>query len=220
MRNIEADGFAFESAALGAEAAQELLTALKSLSGAGCRGLLRLPLVAEVARSEPLLKLARPHMREEPFPVHAIFFQKSAAANWLVPWHQDLTVALRSRVDVPGFGPWTIKDGVPHVQPPIELLQEMLTVRLHLDDADEANGALRVVPGSHCFGRLSPDGIRYLRTQQSEVICSVARGDALLMRPLLLHASGRCTTARPRRVLHIEYAGAALPGGLGWHEAA
>src|SRR5205807_4301579 len=100
--------------------------------------------------------------------VRAIYFDKSPEANWLVSWHQDLTLALRARAEVPGFGPWSTKDGIPHVQPPVELLQQMLSVRLHLDDADESNGALRVLPGSHRCERLAPARIRELRGQQPD----------------------------------------------------
>jgi hypothetical protein len=59
-----------------------------------------------------------------------------------------------------------------------------------------------------------------LRTEIAEVSCAVEAGDALLMRPLLLHASSRSTRATHRRVLHLEYAWFPLPDGLAWHEAA
>ena len=216
----EPDGFATVSNFLGTIEQKELLDVLGILSGAGQRGLLTVPAVAALARSEPLLDLVRPHVVREPFPVRAIYFDKSPEANWLVPWHQDLTLALRSRVEVSGFGPWSVKDGIPHVQPPVELLEQMLTVRLHLDDADETNGALRVLPGTHRLGRLSPTQIQAQRARQADVICTVVPGDALLMRPLLLHASGRSTSARHRRVLHIEYAAFTLPPELRWQEVA
>ena len=199
---------------------QELLDLLGTVPGAGRRGLLALPAVAALAHSPRLLDLVRPHVSREPFPVRAIFFDKSPDANWLVSWHQDLTLALRARAEVPGFGPWSVKEGIPHVQPPVEVLEQMLTVRLHLDDADEANGALRVLPGTHRLGRLSPAQVQAQRAQQADVLCAAVAGDALLMRPLILHASGRSTSPRHRRVLHIEYAAFALPEGLDWHEAA
>jgi hypothetical protein len=218
--DVEEHGFAVVAGVLHAEERRELLAALGPVSGAGRRGLLGLPVVADLVRSPRLLALAAPHLPCEPLPVRAIYFDKSAGANWLVPWHQDLTLALRARAEVPGFGPWSTKDGIPHVQPPIEFLQKMLTVRLHLDEADESNGALRVVPGSHRFGRLSAERIQELRSQQAEVLCSVSAGAALLMRPLLLHASGRSTSTGHRRVLHIEYAAFTLPEVLNPHEAA
>jgi ectoine hydroxylase-related dioxygenase (phytanoyl-CoA dioxygenase family) len=153
-------------------------------------------------------------------PVRALYFDKSPQRNWLVSWHQDLTLAVHARIETPGFGPWSTKQGVPHVQPPVEFLAQMLTVRLHFDDTDESNGALRVLPGSHRLGRLSPARIREICLGQSPVLCRAAAGDALLMRPLLLHASSRSQSSRPRRVLHLEYASFALPNGLAWHEAA
>ena len=194
---VEPDGFAVVSGVLDVTERQQLSDALGSVSGAGRRGLLALPLVAELARSTHLHHLVRPHVAHEPFPVRAIFFDKSSASNWLVPWHQDLTLAVRARAEVPGFGPWSTKDGISHVQPPLELLEQMLTVRLHLDQVQEQ------------------------RARQADVLCAATAGDALLMRPLLLHASGRLTDAsRRRRVLHIEYAAFTLPDELCWHEGA
>ncbi len=217
--NIEQHGFSFSHGVLSADEVRELVSLLGPVSSAGRRGLLALPAVAELARSARVLELVRPHLPSEPFPVRAIYFDKSPEKNWLVPWHQDLTLALRARAEVPGFGPWSVKDGIPHVQPPIELLRQMLTVRLHLDDADENNGALRVLPGSHRFGRLDAPQIQALRDEHADFLYAASAGDALLMRPLLLHASSRSNSDRHRRILHIEYASSALPSGLEWNEA-
>jgi len=217
---MECLGFSVIPDVLAADEQKALLEVLGPVSGAGRRGLLSLPAVANLARSGTILELLRPHMRSEPFPVRAIYFDKNSETNWLVPWHQDLTIAVRSLAEVPGFGPWSEKDGIPHVQPPIEFLQEMLTIRLHLDDADESNGALRLLPGSHRRGRLLAGAIQTFRQENQEYICAMTAGDALLMRPLLLHASSRSARLGHRRVLHIEYAGFALPGGLEWNDPA
>ncbi len=217
---VSIHGFSFVRQVLAPTEQEHLRTVLGPVEGAGRRGLLGIPVVAELSRSSRLLDLVRPHVSSEPFPVRAIYFDKSPEANWRVAWHQDLTLALAAHHEVPGFGPWSVKDGIPHVQPPAGLLQQMLTVRLHLDDADETNGALRVLSGSHRSGRLSADEIQTLRAAQPDHRCTAAAGDALLMRPLLLHSSGRSTSPRQRRVLHIEYAAFELPSGLAWHEAA
>lgn len=220
VAEVSARGFALIPHVLSDTQQASLLATLGSLTGAGRRGLLSEPAVAELATSAQLLELLRPHLPAEPRPVRAIYFDKSPEANWLVPWHQDLTLALQQQVEVPGFGPWSVKDGIPHVQPPVELLEQMLTIRLHLDAADETNGALKVLPGSHRHGRLSAERIQEFRANSPEALCTVEAGDALLMRPLLLHASSRATRPGHRRVLHLEYAGFDLPAGLAWHEAA
>ena len=90
---------------------------LGPVSGAGRRGLLALPAVAKLARSPKLLALVRPCLQSEPLPVRTLYFDKSSNRNWLVPWHQDLTMAFRAVAEVHGFGPWSTKDGIPHVQP-------------------------------------------------------------------------------------------------------
>jgi len=119
-------------------------------------------------------------------------------------------------VEATGFGPWSVKDGMTHVQAPVEVLGKMLAVRIHLDDCDEGNGALRVLPGTHRLGRLGSERIQELRAEKSDVVCPARAGDVMLMRPLLLHASGKSQGNGHRRVLHIEYAGFELPEGLRW----
>jgi ectoine hydroxylase-related dioxygenase (phytanoyl-CoA dioxygenase family) len=149
-------------------------------------------------------------------PVRALFFDKPPGANWGVGWHQDVAVALSTRCETPGFGPWSVKAGVLHAHAPAALLEEMLTLRFHLDDCPANNGALRVIPGSHLAGRLAPEAVEAASGQPGHV-CSVRRGGVVAIRPLLLHASSSAAHPEHRRVVHIEYGPRELPGGLRWH---
>jgi hypothetical protein len=198
---------------------QNYLAALAPLAKAGDRQLLLIPAIARLANSARLLDTVAPYLPGKPQLVRAIYFDKSPKVNWLVPWHQDLTIAVRENLDVPGYGPWSVKDGIPHVQPPVAVLESMITLRLHLDDTDETNGVLRVLPGTHRRGKLTAAEIAAARQDVTEFLCTATQGDAYLMRPLLLHASSRSTSDRHRRVLHFEYAGCELSGGLAWHFA-
>jgi ectoine hydroxylase-related dioxygenase (phytanoyl-CoA dioxygenase family) len=152
------------------------------------------------------------------FAVWAILFDKHPGANWKVVWHQDLTIAVDRTADVPGYGPWSVKAGIPHVQPPVRVLEQMVAVRIHLDPCGLENGPVRVIPGSHCAGRLSGTQIDALRHQAAEVNCVVGRGGILVMRPLLLHASAPAQRATHRRVVHIEFAACELDRGVEWCE--
>lgn len=169
----------------------------------------------DMAATGPLSVIAMAILGENARPVKATLFDKATDANWRVPWHQDLTIAVRERNEAPGFGPWTVKAGVAHVQPPTEVLERMIALRLHLDDTTADNGALHVVPGSHLLGRIDPGAISELRRGMGEVVCGVPAGWVMAMRPLLLHASSPTQGAR-RRVLHVEYASDDLPCGLAW----
>ena len=149
-------------------------------------------------------------------PVRTIFFDKTPATNWKVPWHQDLTICVKERHNLPGFTAWSIKEGVTHVQPPTEILERMFTIRLHLDHCGPENGPLRVLPGSHKHGRLTPQQISRFQSETEPVTCIVPQAGALLMKPLLLHSSSAATEPSHRRVLHIELASGTLPKPLAW----
>ena len=135
-----------------------------------------------------------------------------------MPWHQDLTIAVAEKKNITGYGPWSVKNAVPHVQPPEKLLREMVTIRIHLDVTSSENGALRVIPKSHLLGRIPSQEVT-LHSAAPEVVCECAPGDALLMSPLILHASSKSEEPSRRRILHFEYARAdALNPALKWYE--
>lgn len=148
--------------------------------------------------------------------VKSIYFDKPGGSNWFVSYHQDLTISVKEKADVPGFGPWTVKQQQYAVQPPLSVLKNNFTIRIHLDDTDEHNGALRVIPGSHSKGIYRPETIDW--NKEREVSCNVRKGGIMIMRPLLLHASSRTTNNHKRRVVHIEFSDQQLPAPLQWSE--
>jgi ectoine hydroxylase-related dioxygenase (phytanoyl-CoA dioxygenase family) len=175
------------------------------------------PEVLDFAQSPALKALIGPILGPDFRLVRSILFDKVHGANWKVTWHQDLTITVRERKEAPGFVCWTQKTGVTHVQPPSEILESILTVRIHLDLTDGSNGALKVIPGSHRHGRLSADQIKARKEKGPTVRCDIPAGGVMLMRPLLLHASSPAATPHRRRVLHLEYSATQLPDGLEWY---
>lgn len=195
------------------------VTGLSSRHRGGARNLLQeLRAVAELAAAPAIHGVAEAVLGPGTFAVRALFFDKPPAANWKVPWHQYLTIAVIERIEAPGFTGWSVKDGVPHVQPPAEILERMVALRLQLDECGPDNGPLRVLPGTHRLGRLSAVEISRWRQTTPEFICCGAAGSVLVIKPLLLHASSRALLPSHRRVIHIEYANCGLPGGLRWHD--
>ena len=226
VSDLERDGFAVVENVLGSDSVEGLREAVGRCGARapagnlhGIRDLFRaVPATATLARSAAMRDLVEAVLGPKCFAVRAIYFDKPAGANWKVPWHQDLTIAVRERRDVVCFRCWSLKRGVVHVQPPAELLGRMIAIRIHLDDCDEYNGPLRVIPGSHRHGRLGATEIDRLTKQGHEAVVTARSGGAALMRPLLLHASSPAVSPRHRRVLHFEFAAEELQGGLEWYE--
>ncbi len=186
----------------------------------GLRNLLkRSTEIKSFASSGVAYQIARTVLGVDPVPVRAILFDKTPETNWYVTWHQDLSIPVRNKVEVEGYGPWSNKDGIVHVQPPASILEKMVSLRIHLDDCSEANGAIKFIAGSHLAGALEPDQIGRWRDDQIPVACSAQRGDVIAMRPLILHSSSASESPEHRRVLHLEYAGTTLPAGMEWGEA-
>ena len=185
---------------------------------AGCRTGLAHDAVRALATSPAVRALVDPVLGPLAFAVRASLFDKTPRANWLVAWHQDLVIPVRERCEIPGFGPWSQKDGAPYVQAPAEILANLLAVRLDLDGSDARTGALRVLPGTHTLGVLTAKQRTDFAWSRAPVTCAVPDGGALVMRPLLLHASSRAELPSHRRVVHLEFAAHELPAGLLWHE--
>lgn len=183
----------------------------------GLRNLLRTnTLVSTFAKSPLITGLVHQAAGCEAFPVRAIFFDKNPEANWLVPWHQDLAIAVAEQIETPGFTGWSVKDGIIHVHPPEEILSGMIALRIHLDDCNASNGALRLIAGSQRSGKIPAAEVSRWTSIKAEVVCEVPKGGALLLRPLLLHASSPAKSPSHRRVLHIEFATQKLPNHLEW----
>ena len=215
---LHTDGFTMLRDAVPVDLIARLDGVCDAVPRAGIRNLFdAMPDARDIVDAGPVRDALR-HMLGKPFVTRAILFDKATEENWSLPYHQDTVIAVDRRVDgVRGYGPWSVKQGVIHVQPPAVVLESMLTVRVHLDDADEHNGALMVLPATHKEGILEDDRIRELRSKIEPVLCAAKAGDALLMRPLTLHASSRSTEPnRRRRVVHLEFASSKLPGGMQW----
>ncbi|RYX84827.1 phytanoyl-CoA dioxygenase [bacterium] len=214
---LESKGFVVLPDILSASEVEMLRSQAENASGGehAMRGLLELDWVQSLASSETVRSLIEPVLGADCFAVRGIFFDKIPGANWLVPPHQDLSIAVEKQGEAIGYGPWSRKQGVVHVQPPREVLEKMATLRLHLDDCEESNGALRVVAGSHLIGKLSNDEI-LSETKRGEVIASVPEGGAMIFHPLLIHASSPSVNPLHRRVVHLEFAASELVEGLKW----
>jgi hypothetical protein len=220
---LQSAGVALVRSVLNEEQLRWLLSAVPTETGAGAvrngaghtvgiRGLLSAG--TEIAAHLGALgihHLAAEALGRAAFPIDAIFFDKHADANWAVPAHQDVVIPVPPDVDAASVGRRRERDGGTYGEPAASVLDELVAVRLHFDAAAEESGALRVVPGSHLRGRVREADIRALPLDTYEP-CLAAAGDALLMKPLVIHRSGRRASDGHRRVLHVLYA----PLG-GWH---
>jgi len=187
----------------------------------GIRDLLnKLTYLRGLVSSKPIRTIVEEILGKKAFPVRSVFFDKVPGANWNVPWHQDTSIAVSKKEKVSGFELWSIKQGIVHVEPPEQYLRNMLTLRIHLDQATTENGVLRILPGTHLKGRLNSKAILNLVETMKPLECEAANGDILLMCPLLLHSSRKALNPSHRRIIHIEFSAMALPEPLDWYEKA
>lgn len=196
------------------------LVEVTGASGVGTRSLMAQPWCAALAR-----RLHRQHGLADLIPadhvaVQCTFFEKSASLNWLVPVHQDLGIPVAERVDHPALRAWSEKEGALFVQPPVDFLAQLTAVRIHLDACTAQDGPLRAIPGTHRRGLITDPDASALRARGPEITLCADKGDAVVMRPLLLHASSKATGTSRRRVLHFLFGPRQPPHGLRWHHAA
>jgi len=175
-----------------------------------------IPEIKDLIFNDNIKEVVKNIFGEKYFVVKSIYFDKPETSNWYVAYHQDLTISVDKKLELSGFGPWTTKQDQFAVQPPLNVLENIYTIRIHLDDTDESNGALKVIPTSHSKGIYRPETIDW--TVETEEICNVEKGGIMLMKPLTLHGSNRTTNGKKRRVIHIEFSDRELPEVLQWAE--
>lgn len=175
-----------------------------------------IPEIRDLIFNDSVQQIIREIFGAKYFVVKSIYFDKPETSNWYVAYHQDLTISVDKKLELPDFGPWTTKQNQFAVQPPLNILENIYTIRIHLDDTDENNGALKVVPKSHAKGIYRPETIDW--AVETEHICNVEKGGIMIMKPLTLHGSNRTTNGNRRRVIHIEFSDRELPEVLQWSE--
>jgi predicted DNA-binding transcriptional regulator YafY len=180
-------------------------------------------LLKEIPALKPLLfnlnltRLVKEGFGEGYFLTKAIYFDKPPHSNWYVAWHQDVPVNVKEKIETEGFYGWTNKLGLISVCPPLNYLQSAISVRIHLDDTDELNGALKVLPKTH-HQVMSVEEIANTRENTEAKWCRVKQGGVHVMKPLTLHSSSRSVDQRHRRIIHLEFNNQELPGNLEWLE--
>ena len=222
MDDLYGDGYALAGISLAADQCEYLASSLPDVASAGRGGVRNLifhPTVAALLRHKKLANTIWSVIGRDLVAVKATLFDKTPESNWHAAWHQDRLISVRERLDVGGYVAWRMKSGTLQVEPPTEVLAQMLAVRVHLDDAVADNGPLQVIPGSHRLGKLTETQLRQAVDSRPHVEVSVPRGGLLLMRPLLIHASPSAASPAHRRVLHLEFAPVDAISPLFWHAA-
>lgn len=218
---LERDGAQLVGHALSPKETQALLERLESLDEgrAGSR-LAKLDEFRDWLGASGIVgQIAANWLGPKAIPVRAILFDKNADLNWALGWHQDRTIAVRERVDAPGFGNWNRKDGIDHVEPPFELIERMLTLRIHLDSVSDSNAPLLISPGSHRHGKILERNLAKIVESHGCFGCLAEPGDVWVYRTAILHASKRALSPNRRRVLQVDYSADELPDPIRWHLA-
>jgi hypothetical protein len=218
MMDLERDGAERIPKALSEEELQTLneLARRHGGMGAGIRLVHDETLSRILAPNGTMDRIAKSRLGAGAQPVRAILFDKQPGANWALGWHQDRTIAVRRRKEVPGFGPWSKKSGIDHAEPPFEYIERMITLRAHLDPCGSDNAPLMIIPGSHRVGRIPVQDIDRVVSQHKAVACLAGAGDIWVYASAILHASHAADSPTHRRVLHVDYSNARLPHGLEW----
>lgn len=215
--SLEREGYQYFAKALGGEIGQlETLVARFDQGSAGTRIADSPELARWLEFSGPLRSILLQLFPAASRPVRAILFDKSPDQNWALAWHQDRTICVRGKADVAGFGPYSVKHGLVHVEPPFGIIERMRTLRIHLDPVAQDNAPLIVAAGSHKLGRIASRDVADVARRSEHIACLADRGDVWAYSTPILHMSERSGSGARRRVLQVDYSSDELPEGLQW----
>lgn len=220
MTDLDGFGFVLADVQLSEDQRNYIATSLPSNADqrGGSRSLLSHPTVLRLIQHRQVAQLLRSLTGRDLVAVAACLLDSTRTPEISAQWHQDRLVAVRERLDVEGYGPWTTRVGISHVEPPASVLDQMVLVQVHLDDVAADNHALRILPGTHRAGKLTIESVQHFLETQTPVAPLIPRGALVVMRPLLLHAtSAWSTTSQHYRVLELTFAPSEAITPLQWH---
>ena len=221
MTDLSESGFSIAEVKLSRDQCEHIALSVPVIAAGrgGVRGLIEHPTVMQLLRHTDLGRYLWSMVGRDLVAVNATFFDRTPESSWRVPWHQDRRVSVRERLNVEGYTAWSVKAGIVHVEPPVHVLEQMLAVRVYIDDCGPDDGPLRVLPGTHQQGKLSAEHVARLVEMEAITELCVEKGAIVIMRPLLLHSSPPARVAGHRRVLHIEFAPIEAVSPLQWDRA-
>lgn len=218
MLRYERDGAQLHAAVLDRAAVRSIQDALAHLppdkAGIRLNGIAALN--GYLSNDGVISQIAKAVLGAHAKPVRAILFDKTPTMNWKLGWHQDRTIVVQKRLAAHGYDNWSIKSGLQHVEPPFELLESMVTIRIHLDEVNATNAPLLIALGSHRLGRVAEAAIPEVIKKCAKTSCLAAVGDVWVYATPILHASNIAQNPTHRRVLQVDYAAHSLPSGLVW----
>src|SRR5262245_47165776 len=126
------EGYSITEDVLSAKECDVLASDLSRLSDsrgrAGARHLLSNHQVAVLASDPRLLRIARLALGNSAVPYRATLFEKSERANWLVVWHQDTALPIKSPFESEEWGPWSTKAGIYYAHAPTWALNRIVAL--------------------------------------------------------------------------------------------
>ncbi len=176
-----------------------------------------IPFINNLVHSKQLTSLVEQVLGDRSFPINAFVLDKTKDSNWGLDWHQDLKIAVKSKIETVNFSHWTMESGIPHAIAPKEVLEKKLAVRIHLDPCFADNGAILIASKSHKNGIIQTKTALEKIISNEIICCEVEKGGIMFMTPLLLHKSPYSTSDQKRRILQIDYVGTNLHNGLEWY---
>lgn len=113
-------------------AQQDGNTVLKTKDLFAIRQLIKnVPDLTNLLFNKKLTDLISDLSESEYFLTKAIYFDKPSESNWFVAYHQDLSISVNEKADLKNYVNWTFKKGQYGVQPPIKVLKDTITIRIH-----------------------------------------------------------------------------------------
>lgn len=206
-KSFDSNGFAVVDGVLSDD---EIIVIERNLAGlgidkAGSRNVLINEWCARLAKTLKRHKIVSSYLPRNAVAVQCTYFEKSSGKNWLVALHRDYSIPVKRQFEASGWSQWSEKEGAFYARPPMDVLESLIAIRVHLEDNTKTNAPLHVVPGSH----------NTCQNSGTRTECLVRKGGIVLMRPLLLHASSKLLEGS-RRVLHFTYGFHSLPDGAEW----
>ena len=143
--------------------------------------------------------------------IRSAYFDNRVSKPEKTVWRQRRRLTFPVKIEGADYSNWQLEGDFFSAEPPARIMQDMVIVRIHLDDSDQNNGELKIFKGSHSQ-ILDHSAIKVITENGLPSNCGILAGGIQILKPFILQSETKRSRSKKNRIIELTFSSSDLPG--------